>query len=391
RLHARRGTVAMGGGGTIRNSERAGGHRQLNAALDNQGTLTVAQTLSMNSSQAVDSNSGTITLTSGDLSINSSPNFSTTGAIDIGGGRTFTISGGTFNFDAGSVTGSGTLALSSTTATFTPDFSNATTTLTVNSSTVNGPGTLTNAAGQTLTLINSTINAALVNQGALVIRAGDTISGSFTTTADATLTVQADGFFSNALLTVSQGFTNFGLIELTCVNAATQARLDVTSGTLVNAGGGTIRSSVAAGGDRQLNAALDNQGTLTVAQTLSMNSSQAVDSNSGTITLTSGDLSINSSPNFSTTGAIDIGGGRTFTISGGTFNFDAGSVTGSGTLALSSTTATFTPDFSNATTTLTVNSSTVNGPGTLTNAAGQTLTLINSTINAALVNQGALV
>src|SRR5262249_55472408 len=187
--------------------------------------------------------------TGGDLSINSSPNFHTTGAIDLGA-RTLTISGGSFNFDAGSVTGTGTLALSSTTATFTPDFSNATTTLTVNNSTVNRPGTLTNAAGRTLTLTSSTVNAALVNQGAIVIRAGDTISGSFTTTADSTLTVQGDGFFSNAVLFVSQGFTNLGLIELTCVNAATQARLDITSGTLVNAGGGTIRSSVAAGGDR---------------------------------------------------------------------------------------------------------------------------------------------
>src|SRR5262249_30614279 len=166
-------------------------------------------------------------LTTGDLSINSSPNFGTTGAIDIGVGRTFTISGGTFNFDAGSVTGAGTLALSGTTATFTPDFSNATTTLTVNNSTVNGPGTLTNVAGRTLTLTNSTINAALVNQGAIVIRAGDSINGSFTTTADSTLTVQGDGFFSNALLTFSQGFTNLGLIDLTCVNAGTQARLDV--------------------------------------------------------------------------------------------------------------------------------------------------------------------
>jgi hypothetical protein len=206
RLDVTSGTLVNAGGGTIRSSVAAGGDRQLNAALDNQGTLTVAQTLSMNSSGSVDSNSGTITLTSGDLSINSSPNFHTTGAIDLGA-RTLTISGGSFNFDAGSVTGTGTLALSGTTASFTPDFSNATTTLTVNNSIINGPGTLTNVAGRTLTLTSSTINAALVNQGAIVIRAGDTISGSFTTTADSTLTVQGDGFFSNAILFVSQGFT----------------------------------------------------------------------------------------------------------------------------------------------------------------------------------------
>src|SRR5262249_36496706 len=120
-------------------------------------------------------------------------------------------------------------------------------------------------------------------------------SGSFTTTADATLTVQADGFFSNALLTVSQGFTNFGLIELTCVNAATQARLDVTSGTLVNAGGGTIPSSVAAGGGRQLNAAPANQGTLKVEQALNMGAA-LLNLNAGT--LTGGTYNIQSSWSF---------------------------------------------------------------------------------------------
>src|SRR5256885_12383136 len=57
---------------------------------------------------------------------------------------------------------------------------------------VNGPGTITNVAGRTLTLTNSTINAALVNQGAIVIRAGAGINGSFTTTADSTLTVRSE-------------------------------------------------------------------------------------------------------------------------------------------------------------------------------------------------------
>src|SRR5206468_2240714 len=200
-----------------------------------------------------------------------------------------------------------TLALSSTTATFTPDFSNATTNLTVNNSTINGPGTITNVAGRTLTLTSSTINAALVNQGAMVVRAGDSINGSFTTTADSTLTVQGDGFFSNAALTVAQGFTNLGLIDLTSINAATTAQLDVTSGTLVNAVGGAIRSSAAAGGSRQLNAALDNQGTLTVEQTLTMNRSGSVDSYPTRSTSARGNLSINNSPNFSTSGTIALG------------------------------------------------------------------------------------
>ena len=40
-----------------------------------------------------------------------------------------TVSGGTFNYNAGTMGGAGTLSLSATVANFTPNFSNATTTL----------------------------------------------------------------------------------------------------------------------------------------------------------------------------------------------------------------------------------------------------------------------
>src|SRR5262249_12797898 len=149
----------------------------------------------------------TITHDAGDVSIRS---LTSAAGIRVAGG-TFALGSATSQIDDALTVSGGSLLLSSPT--------------------LNGPGTLTNAAGPSLPLTSSTMNAALVNQGTIVIRAGATIAGSFTTTADSTLTVQADGFFSNALLTVSQGFTNLGLIDLTCVNPATQARMDVTSGT----------------------------------------------------------------------------------------------------------------------------------------------------------------
>src|SRR5262249_40000041 len=112
----------------------------------------------------------TITHDIGDVSVRS---LTSAAAIQVAGG-TFALGSATSQIDDAFTVSGGSLLLSS--------------------ATLNGPGTLSNAAGRTLTLTSSTINAALVNQGAIVIRAGDSINGSFTTTADSTLTVQGDGF-----------------------------------------------------------------------------------------------------------------------------------------------------------------------------------------------------
>src|SRR5438128_2500255 len=75
-----------------------------------------------------------------------------------------------------------------------------------------------------------------------------------------------------ARLTVAQGFTNLGAIELTQAgpsNTGYDARLGIASGTLVNARGANIKSLTGVrGGNRQLDGQLDNQGTLVVEQTL---------------------------------------------------------------------------------------------------------------------------
>ena len=81
---------------------------------------------------------------------------------------------------------------------------------------------LTNAVGRTLVAQSSTIAAALVNEGLLRLRAGNTISGALTTTSTSTLRLEGDGTCCAATATVSNGFTNNGLIELTAVNAGTR-------------------------------------------------------------------------------------------------------------------------------------------------------------------------
>jgi RTX calcium-binding nonapeptide repeat (4 copies) len=383
-----------------------GGSGTLNAQLDNQGTLNVNAPLTINKASATHTNSGTINVTGGNLTLTQSgttPSFSTSGTINISSGRTFTVNGGTFNFNnPGTIGGGGTLAFSTTTANFTADFNSSTTNLTLNSSTLNGPGTLTNATGRTLELFSSTLGANLpvINQGLILVKGQSFLNGTFTTVAGSTLRMEGAGFFASGSLTVANGFTNNGLIELTNSSSFQDAVLIVSAGTLTNAA--TIDSLAGAGnGSRILRASLDNQGILNVNQSLTMDKSSAVHTNSGTINVTGGDLVVTqsgASPSFSTSGTLNIGTGRTLTVSGpaaaqSTFNYTAGTIGGGGTLALVNTTANFTPDFTNTTTNLTLNSAVMNGPGTLTNATGRTLELFSSTLGANLpvINQGLIV
>src|SRR5262249_56844895 len=106
----------------------------------------------------------TITHDAGDVSIRS---LTSAAGIRVAGG-TFALGSATSQIDDAFTVSGGSLLLSSTT--------------------LNGPGTLTNVAGQTLTLTSSTVNAALGNQGALVIRARDPISGRLPNPAASALT-----------------------------------------------------------------------------------------------------------------------------------------------------------------------------------------------------------
>src|SRR5207247_9634235 len=105
--------------------------------------------------------------------------FTNTGSINIG---TTLISYTTLfrsAYNSGSIGGAGLLFLTSTVATFTPNFDNSVTALALNSTTLNGPGTITNLATHTLAMTNSAVNATLINQGVLLVLVNSSISGVF--------------------------------------------------------------------------------------------------------------------------------------------------------------------------------------------------------------------
>src|SRR5262249_5171041 len=154
---------------------------------------------------------------------------------------------------------------------YVPDLFTSVTALTLsNVSTLTVSGTLTNAAGVTLSLTDSTLSGApFANHGTLLAQGTSVLNGTMTTAAGSLLRVAAD--VGGAALTVLNGFTNSGAIELTNISQNWSSTLAVTNGTLVNAAGASLSALPGAGsGNRILTGNLDNRGTLTVAQTLTV-------------------------------------------------------------------------------------------------------------------------
>jgi hypothetical protein len=399
-LVVQNGTLVNAVGGLVAVQQGTGGTRNLNAELDNQGRLEVSQNLAINRASAQHSNSGTIELLTGNVALTqtgTAPSFATSGAVILGAGRTLSVSGGAFD-DAGvtpgGLAGLGTLSLTSVTLGLTPDFTHDTLTLSLVNSTVNGPGTLTNAAGRTLTVQSTTLNAPLVNQGVFVARGNTVVAGGLTTTPASTIQVQGDAFCCAATLSVPGGFTNTGLLELTAINTSgTTAEVSVPSGFLVNAASGTVASRVGAGGTRNLLAAINNQGNLVIEHSTTVNAPSADHVNSGTIQVTNTVLTMNQSgttPTFTTSGGIAFTQGS-LQMNGGAFNYTTAGFTGRGGVLFFGATVNLGASLQHVDTmSLYFENTTVNGPGTVTNVGGTKLRVLNTTFNAPLVNQGFL-
>jgi RHS repeat-associated protein len=344
------GTLTNTAGGTVRVSASGPGpigSRTLAAQLDNQGTLQTQVPLSLTKPSAAHNNSGTIQVTGGNLTLpqtGTTPSFTNTGTIDVGGEQTFSISGGTLNSNGGALTGAGTLPLTGVTVNLGADLRNGGIgAVTLTSCTVNGPGTLINAAGKTLSLTQSTLNASLDNRGTLLAQDASALIGSVMTAPGSLLRVDGNSSTGFAGLTVASGFSNEGTVELTGAGGH-GSQLAVSNGTLTNTSGGTVRVSASGPGPigpRTLAAQLDNQGTLVLQTGLTLSKPSAAHSNSGTIRVAGGNLTVSQSgttPSFTNTGVIDVAANRTLTISaGGLTNHGPGILTGhpSGTFAIS--------------------------------------------------------
>ena len=435
------GTLTNAANGFIKSLVGSGGDRTLSAQINNQGTLAVEHPLRIDRASTDHLNAGTIDVIGGNLTIaqtGNTPSFTNTGAITVPAGRTVVMTGGSFTQAAGatlsggggmslslvnpanfeSAVGLSALALSNVAATFATDLTTETLALSINFSTVNGSGTLTNAEARTLPFTGSVLNMNLVNLGTMLI--GSTASGnSFlngaVTTAASSLIRVTSTVSNSSNLTVLTGFTNHGRIELTKTgDAFGTAAFTVSNGTLVNAPDGRIEVVAGTGGARALGAQLDNQGTVTLGHPLTISRSGADHMNSGSIILNNGSLALQQSgvsPSFTNTGTITIGEPWTWTITGGSLTQASGAtLNGGGSLVLSSvnpavfettftlraltlasTVATFATDIATPALGLSLTSSTLSGAGTLTNAAGRLITLqLANTVNISVANAGSI-
>lgn len=388
-------SVTNAPGATISSLVGASGARTIGLALVNNGTVTIDQPLTLSFANALHVNAGTINVNADFTLAQSGGSFTNTGTVAIASGGTWSINGGVLNQNGGAIGGVGTLSLNSMQANFATSFTNSVTALQLSSTTVSGPGTITNTAGRTLTLRQSTFNnnAPLNNQGTLVVHGTSSIHGVLTTSPSSVLRIEGESGLGPATLTVTDGFTNNNsTVELTSTGSTWAATLN--GGQVSNAIGASIVSLAGAGGPRTIGAVLSNSGTLTVNQPLTLALTDAQHINTGTINANA-DLTISQAggaASFANFGTIAIASARTVFVNGGAFNQNAGSINGPGTLSFESVTATFQTNVSNALVGLVVRFSTIDGPTTVTNATGQTLTLYQSTLtaNTQLVNQGTL-
>ncbi|MCY2990865.1 MAG: dockerin type I domain-containing protein [Planctomycetota bacterium] len=419
-------------------------------------------------------NRGTISDTAGYLHINTTgdgiedpqpvdPVFTVTntGAIVLSNGAHCYVGGILNPSGLGTLQGTGYLGIETVAWHLDTDWTLPTTSVVIglNRSSVAGVGTLTIPKGDAVALAaGSTIDVNVVNHGTLAGFTASTINGQLTLPADSILAVGFDALPfpsqypdnehidtpTNAVLTVTRGFTNFGTINL--FNASLGSILNVTNGMLVNAPGGVISSSLGyetQGKDNILNAQLDNLGTITLSGcdltisngftnrgTIDMSSTapwkeltvtngtlvnaagasitlqgQGVGSgadiaaqvdNQGTISVNARQLSVN--PNWATgynpawtftnTGAIHTGDAAVFSV-GGKFNPNQGTIDGNGALLFEGAAVGLSADWS-PTIPVFMADTTVAGPGKLVILAGNGVGMGGAAINASVDNHGVL-
>ncbi|MCX7417981.1 MAG: cadherin domain-containing protein, partial [Planctomycetia bacterium] len=264
-------------------------------------------------------NNGTVNLNTDTTFSTANGNYTNNNAFNIASSKTLTISGAAQVFTQAG----GTLAVDGAFVMFNATFN-------FNDSTeVAGPSVVTGVP----VLIASTLNigAGSTGAGTFSTRAASTLTGNVA--AAQTILVQGDNSFGAATLTAADGFTNAGTISLESVSGSGSAsNLTVNSGTLTSSG--TINFNVGGGGSRTLTTELANSGVVNVNTAATLGRPSADHSNSGTINVTGGDLTVSqsgASPTFANanSGIINIADTRTLNISGGELsNFSGGTLTG---------------------------------------------------------------
>jgi hypothetical protein len=186
------------------------------------------------------------------------------------------------------------------------------------------------------------------------------VDGPFAILTGGKLTVNAAG--KSVKFTVSTSFTNSGQIELTSSGGTFNSTIAVSSGTLTNASGATLGAYGGAGGQRRIEAQLDNKtgGTVYVEQDsyLALYKGAASHVNAGVIDLPNAPVpgaapgpnntlsfsieTAESGSGLTNTGTIKVGAFRTLYLAYSNSITNSGVIGGSGTIDATSSLTTFT-------------------------------------------------
>jgi hypothetical protein len=315
-----------------------------NGTLSNNGTITSTETNQFPTANIITAdtdNSGQIVLERS-LTFNKSNGiFTTSGTITTGNGHSLSfLNNGTLEYLSGTIEGSGTMTLTNMTMVLASDYTSMTPTILV-SSIIDGPGKMIVSEDVLLELNLVTINAPFENRGITTVPRNSTIAGeTAANSAGAKISVQGNGSFGQSTLTLRFDLVNHGDLELSATSSWIGV-LTIAEGKLINHGRIISGQTNTHTSSNIITTEVDNRGSVLIERSLTINQAGSIHLNGGEIRLEGGNLTVTQSgtdPAFMNSGTLFIGQDRTATITGGKFiNAVSGTVSGNGTLAISST------------------------------------------------------
>ena len=274
------------------------------AKLNNQGTITLNNSLEIKKESVDHINSGTIKVIEGELTLTQITNgssFLNAGELVVYVNNTLNVNGGSFNHNSGIFSLYGTLLASAYADLYiVPPFTNEGT-IFLNSSTLNlgdslinygemtftnskltGNGTLSNYWN--LKVINSSVDLSLNNNGFAYFTGRDSINSNIFNQENSTIQLSSI-YNSNCNLTVASNFENFGTIEFETLYFNVFGILTVNNGKLINNFSGDIISTSGPQYANRIHAELENNGELSVEDSLVISKTLAHHINSSKIDL----------------------------------------------------------------------------------------------------------
>ena len=299
-------------------------------------------------------NSGTVGVTAATLSLEGGG--TDTGSFNVGTGTTLQFNGGTHNLNAGSaVTGAGGVTFNAGTTNVNGAFTPTGPVAIQGTGTANFSGTVNGTGSASFTSLTLSANGTLTGAASVTV-AGATAWSGGTMSGTGVTNLRGNSTLTGSVALTTRTLNNFAALS-------DSGALTTTSPAVVNNVGGatwTLQGNASVGGSGTFN----NLGTLTDSSTTTITLSLPFN-NGGVVNVQSGALRILGDGTDS--GTFNVAAGTTLTFSAGSDTFTNGAaVNGAGTFVVSGNeTMTVVGNVSVGSASFTFDGGTITGPGTL--------------------------